>query len=318
MRFASARSALLALSLCMLATPFAALAETRDPAVQSPDRISTLRAQVRDPDGPVLVIAHRGCWTETSENSLDAIAACRRLGVAMVELDVRRTRDGHLVLMHDPTVDRTTDGQGAVADLTLAQVQALRLRAGAGGTNAALTLRRPPTLEEAMEAARGGVLVNIDAKADVFEDVQILLDRMDLADHVLMKTGNAPSGSDAFPELFRKALFMPIIDESQGELMRAAAVFEPLSPVAVEVLFRDEAYFAHSARALHAVGRRAWVNTLSPNHSAGHLDVDAVAAPEAHWGRLIDLGASMIQTDAPQALSTYLARRDAVRSDVQP
>lgn len=286
--------------------------QTQTGAQAGVDRIASLRAMVADPAGPILVIAHRACWKAAPENSLAAIAACRRLGVAMVELDVRRTRDGHLVLMHDATVDRTTDGHGAVVDLTLAQLRALRLRAGAGGPGAPLTDLTPPTLEEALEAARGGVLVNIDAKAEVFDQVGALLDRLDLTDHVLMKTAVVPAAGQSFPDLFGHALFMPIVDQGRGPMSAAMAPYEPLSPVAVEVLFRDEAYFSDSMRSLTAAGRRAWINTLSPTHSAGHVDADAAADPEAHWGHLIDLGASMIQTDEPEALLAYLARR-AVR-----
>lgn len=275
------------------------------------DRIASLRAEVTDPEGPVLVIAHRACWKSAPENSLPAIAACRRLGVAMIELDVRRTRDGHLVLMHDATVDRTTDGHGAVADMTLAQIRALRLRQGAGGPQAPLTDLPPPTLEEAMQAARDGVLVNIDAKVDIFEQAGELLDRLGLTDHVLMKTGARPSADRPFPTLFHRALFMPIIDEDQGSMSAAMASFRPLSPPAVEVLFRDEGYFRDSAATLRAAGLRAWVNTLSPSHSAGHVDADAAAAPDAHWGHLIRLGAGMIQTDEPEALMAYLAARPA-------
>lgn len=288
--------------------------QTQTGAEAGVDRIAGLRAMIADPSGPVLVIAHRACWKAAPENSLPAIAACRRLGVAMVELDVRRTRDGHLVLMHDSTVDRTTDGHGAVVDLTLDQIRALRLRAGAGGPGAPLTDLTPPTLEEALEAARGGVLINIDAKAQVFDQVEALLDRLGLTDHVLMKTGAVPAAGQGFPDLFRHALFMPIIDQGRGPMSAAMAPYEPLSPVAAEVLFRDEAYFSDSVRTLTAAGRRAWINTLSPGHSAGHVDADAAANPEAHWGHLIDLGASMIQTDEPEALVAYLARRAAPRA----
>ena len=130
-------------------------------------RIAELRQRFLNPNGPVMVVAHRACWTTTAENSLAAIAECRRLGVDMVELDVQRTRDGHLVLMHDTTVDRTTNGSGRVSDLTLAQIKALRLKRGAGGDGAPLTAEAPPTFAEAMAATRGAVLVNVDAKGEI-------------------------------------------------------------------------------------------------------------------------------------------------------
>lgn len=65
-----------------------------------------------------------------------------------METDVRMTRDGYLVMIHDATVDRTTNGSGKVADLTLAQVQSLRLRDDLGGLAASLTDMHVPTLDE--------------------------------------------------------------------------------------------------------------------------------------------------------------------------
>src|SRR5207244_9942203 len=68
----------------------------------------------RDPDARRVVVAHRGVHTSAPENSLASVREAIALGVDMVELDVRTTRDGRLVLLHDETVDRTTDGSGRV------------------------------------------------------------------------------------------------------------------------------------------------------------------------------------------------------------
>lgn len=113
----------------------------------------------------VLVASHRACWEKASENALEGIRACIADGIDMVEIDVRTTRDGALVLMHDETVDRTTDGRGAVADLTLAQIARLRLRDHGGGPGDALTHRRVPTFTQALSEIRDRVLMNIDVKA---------------------------------------------------------------------------------------------------------------------------------------------------------
>ena len=76
-----------------------------------------------------IVFAHRGGSGEAPENTLRAMKAALAANPQVaIELDVRRSRDGHLVVIHDATVDRTTDGTGAVADLTLAELQ--RLDAG--------------------------------------------------------------------------------------------------------------------------------------------------------------------------------------------
>lgn len=271
------------------------------------DRVSTLRDRFLDPNGPVMVVAHRACWTTTAENSLAGIARCRRLGVDMVELDVQRTRDGRLILMHDTTVDRTTNGTGAVADLTLAQIKRLRLKAGAGGEGAALTREAPPTFAEAMRATRKGLLVNVDAKGEVNGQAMEELQKMGLLRQALFKSP-APPEDPALRALLsgHDLLFMPILRERDGAVLATAQDRYGRRLPAAEIIFTDEAYFRDGAPALKAHATRSWVNTLSPGHSAGHVDADAVKAPDAHWGRLIGMGASMIQTDAPAELIAWL------------
>ena len=80
----------------------------------------------------VIVVAHRGDWRNAPENSLQAIENCIKMGVDMVEIDIRETKDGQLILMHDETIDRTTTGTGKVTDLTWDYLQTLLLRDGIG------------------------------------------------------------------------------------------------------------------------------------------------------------------------------------------
>jgi glycerophosphoryl diester phosphodiesterase len=245
-------------------SPSAAVGETR---------IADLRARFLDGDGPVMVVAHRACWKETAENSIAAVRACRRLGVDMVELDVQRTADGQLILMHDQTVDRTTDGHGRVADLTLAQIKALRLRAGAGGPDAALTEAAPPTFAEAMLAARGGVLVNVDAKGEVNLQAVRELEHLGLVDHALFKSA-APPEDPALRQVLdgRDLLFMPILREVDGTSLVTTPDRYGRRLPAFEITFNTEDYFRLGAPGLRARGARVWVNTLAPCHAAGHVD----------------------------------------------
>ena len=114
-------------------------------------------------EGGVAISAHRAVSApDQPENSIAAIEATgRAIPNAILELDAVLTRDGHLVLMHDETMERTTTGRGRVADLTLAQVKRARLK----GSNGALTRAAPPTLGEALDAAgRVGAIASIDLK----------------------------------------------------------------------------------------------------------------------------------------------------------
>lgn len=102
------------------------------------------------------IVAHRGASSTRPENTVASFEEAVRLGAPLVELDVRLSRDGAPIVMHDPTVDRTTDGAGVVAELTAAEIALLN--AGTDG--------RPepvPTLAEvlALLSGRAGVVLEI-------------------------------------------------------------------------------------------------------------------------------------------------------------
>ena len=78
----------------------------------------------------IYVAAHRGWRSKYPENTMEAFRAAIELGVDQIETDVRITKDGVLVLIHDDTVDRTTNGIGRVCDLTLADLKALDAGSG--------------------------------------------------------------------------------------------------------------------------------------------------------------------------------------------
>ncbi|MGY0425784.1 MAG: glycerophosphodiester phosphodiesterase family protein, partial [Polaribacter sp.] len=79
-----------------------------------------------------LVIAHRAGWRNTPENSIEGIKNCIKMGVDMVEIDVHKTKDNQLVIIHDKTLDRTTTGKGLVSEWTLDSLKTLYLKNGAG------------------------------------------------------------------------------------------------------------------------------------------------------------------------------------------
>jgi len=112
--------------------------------------------------GRPLVIAHRGHSAGAPEQTMAAFGLAVELGADMIEADVRRARDGRLVMLHDATVDRTTDGCGAVAELSSAELA--RLDAGAW-FGARFAGERIPSLEEVFELAEGtGIGLCLEAK----------------------------------------------------------------------------------------------------------------------------------------------------------
>jgi len=115
----------------------------------------------------VLRIGHRGAAGYAPENTLASIEKAISLGLDLVELDVHQTRDGHLVILHDERVDRTTNGTGLASEMPLMALR--KLNAGAG--------QRIPTLEEVLQTANGRIGLVLELKGgglaeQTYESVQ--------------------------------------------------------------------------------------------------------------------------------------------------
>ena len=125
----------------------------------------------------MILTGHRGAAKLEPENTLLSIQKAIDLGVNQIEIDVHLTRDQHLVVIHDTTVDRTTDGQGAIADFTLAEIK--QLDAGKG--------ERIPTLQEVMDLVRGTVILQIELKGpDTTEPVIQSVEQNSMGNEVLL------------------------------------------------------------------------------------------------------------------------------------
>ena len=227
----------------------------------------------------------------------------------MVEIDVRATSDGHLIAMHDETVDRTTNGHGRVAEMTLAEIAGLRLREGQGGPGAAVTDQRVPTVEVLLATAKNRILVNLDAKVEIRDEAYRVAASMQVADQLLIKMSlSSPDDTDLDAmRFFGNTLFMPIVRETNGDLQQQVRNFKGVDAVAFEVIYREEVALAEACAAAAAQRARCWVNTMWDELSPGHSDDVAMENPEGHWGHLVHLGVNMVQTDRPEELVEYLA-----------
>jgi glycerophosphoryl diester phosphodiesterase len=133
-----------------------------------------------------LIVAHRGLMRHAPENTLANFRACLELRIGF-EFDVERTKDGHLVCIHDSTVDRTTNGTGTVSDLTLAQIR--ELDAGSW-FDPKFAGEKVPTVDEVLglvtEYRQHDVLIAVDLKAEnVGQDVVRLAEKHKVVDRLL-------------------------------------------------------------------------------------------------------------------------------------
>lgn len=169
-----------------------------------------------------VVSAHRGGPAPGyAENALRTMENTLARAPAFLEIDIARTRDGALVLMHDDTVDRTTNGQGALSAMTLAQFQALRLRDDDG----AVLNEQPPTLSEALDWADGRAVLELDVKQGVsYEDVVEAVQEADAMHRVIFITYSF-SGAIRIARLAPEAMiYTTLQSEEELDLMQRAGV----------------------------------------------------------------------------------------------
>lgn len=291
------KSILLFLVVCMAAAASA----------QEQDRVGRIREKLLDPDNKdVIVAAHRGDWRYACENSLEAIESAISMGVDIVEVDLACTKDGKLILMHDEKVDRTTTGTGYVKDLTLAEIRKLHLRNGCS----VKTSYKVPTLEEALLAAKGRVMLNLDKAFNYFDKVYDLLEKTGTADLVIMKSKvPAKQVKKKYGKYLDDVLFMPVVDLDLPEAMdNLRSYLRMLKPVAVEFVYRsDDNPLPYKVKEVMEGKSRIWYNTLWDTLAGGHDDDCSLKDPDKGYGYLIDnLGATILQTDRPRFLIDYL------------
>ncbi len=151
------------------------------------DRPECLKPSRRGKTGSPAIVCHRGACHMAPENTLEAARICVDQAFDFVEVDIRTARDGTLVAMHDPTVDRTTDGSGPVSSLTHAEL--VRLDAGSWFSQA-FAGQRVPTLDELLDLVRGKAGLYIEIKqADLDETLRRVRAR-DMLDRVFFSCMN--------------------------------------------------------------------------------------------------------------------------------
>lgn len=228
-----------------------------------------------------LIIAHRGASGLAPENTLAAFRLALELGVDLIELDVHRTKDGHIVVIHDDSLDRTTDRSGKIRDLTLGEI--VDADAGQG--------ERVPTLHEALELMAERVLVLVEIKPDdiTADVIQTIMEAGATGDVVLQSF---------YPEVIAEA-FRLAPEITRGLLIgQGGAMADRASSVAAGVvvpsyrLLNDEV-----VHEIHLRGMGLWTYTVDE---------------EATMRRMIELGVDGIITNYPNRLKEVQSPRSQV------
>ena len=178
---------------------------------QYASRAEKILAQINDPNSEyVVVISHRGDWRNFPENSIPAIESVIRMGADMMELDVKMTKDSVLILMHDKTIDRMTNGKGLVSDITYDSLMTFNMKRA---HNVVTDSIKVPTLREALLCCKDRILVNVDHAYPYYKEIVELADELGVTGQVLMKCkSTVDKVNEDMSKHENNLLYMPIID----------------------------------------------------------------------------------------------------------
>ena len=263
----------------------------------------------------VWVAAHRADYVFAPENSIQALNNAIYFGADIIETDVRLTKDGHIVVMHDYTVDRTTNGTGYVSELTLEEIKQLRLKTNWGGS----TNLQVPTLEEYIQVSKGKAGLYLDkAGYDlqgheegylVKELLKILRKHDVLEETVFVLDWSYEKAKRVFGDDLEKIIYCPVIDDKIPNLERYVNEYiEKLSPVAFQFRFNtmETVTYGLLPKVLKS-GAKAFVAATWDHHTANHSDrISIFSSPDDGWGWLIEQGFSILETNYPKDLIEYL------------
>lgn len=253
-------------------------------------QVKPIRKEFLDPTSKnVLVASHRAVHHQLPENSLPAIKEAIRLGVDIVEIDVKVSKDGIPMLMHDGKVDRTTTGKGGLETQTFEALRKLRLV-----SNGKVTEEMIPTLEEALQIAKGNILVDLDLKTEQIDKVIEVVKKAGGEDFVFFFDSDYEilSKVDAAS---KKYMLMPRA-YSQAMADSALTRFKP------EVIHIDSKFYTPEVTSLiRSKGARIWINALG----APDEEIRKGNARET-LKALTKHGANIIQTDEPEKMIRVL------------
>ncbi len=225
----------------------------------------------------IVVIAHRGAHREAPENTLASLEKAIEIGCDYVELDVRRTKDGALVIMHDASINRMTNGKGKIEDLTLAEIRKFDVKSRHGAQWAGLKV---PTFDEILDRAKGHMKIYVDHKQAPPAEVLAAINRHGMLHDVVVYGGVA-----TLREYKRLAPDVWIMPGHPQSIAAIEALAHDLKPETLDGSILE--WTQPQVEAAHRSGAQVWVDNRS------NLD------NEAGIKHAVELGVDAIQSDDP-------------------
>jgi glycerophosphoryl diester phosphodiesterase len=237
-----------------------------------------------------IVIAHRGDHISFPENSLEAFNKAIKDNVDYVEMDLRTSKDSVLVIMHDETVDRTTNGKGTVASLRYSELKKLKINP-TGESKGKIFLI--PSFEETLRACKNKINIYLDFKEANVRQTYNLIQKYKMENQVIVYI-NKPQ---QFAEWKNVAPTIPLMVSLPDGVRSEKSLMDFLHQVPADLLDGDyEEYTPEMIKYADSIKIPCW-----PDIQGTH-EMD-------NWNKAINMGLKGLQTDHPAQLIKFLEER---------
>ena len=237
----------------------------------------------------LVVIAHRGSHLVKPENTIASIKDAIAIGADYVEIDLRTTRDGHLVLLHNETVDQVTNGHGRIEDLDFKAVRKLILKGRDSSEH------HIATFKEALGVCKGKINIYLDFKSASVKDTYTAIKAAGMEEQVLVYV----NGGDHYQEWRKIAPELPLISALDKTISTKKHCLASMERMPLEAIDKVPVLD------LFSVLRELGVSVF--------LDVQNSSESENDWSTALKKGIQGLETDHPEALIEYL-KRNKLRS----
>ena len=258
---------------------------------------------------PFLIAVHRGSsMGNIIENTLPAFYAAMQSGADILEIDVVRSSDGKFYLFHDGNERRLLGQEKNIREMDSAFIESLNYRNNIGD----VVNYKVEKMENALTALKGtGMLLNLDRSWDDWNTLLPFLDQFDMADQIILKSPVNQSCLSILEQHPVKYPYMPII-KKLDEIDEVLS-YQDINLAGMELIAKDRDSVFFQDDIIRGIKERElfiWLNAIVLNHkdvlyAKYDDDQSIIKGPAYGWGKLVEKGCDIIQTDWPSLLDNY-------------
>ena len=258
----------------------------------------------------VIIAVHRGSsGGNIIENTIKSFEIALKYGGDMIEVDAAKSTDGEIYTVHQGQEERLFFSKNNVETLNSHEINLLDYRNG----NSFKVNQRVEKLEEVFKYFKGNTLINLDRGWDFWEDVFELLHKYDMFDQVILKSPVQETYLDVLEKYDVPVMYIPIV-KTKAELDQVLE--RDINTVGAEIIIESESSDFHNKEYIKELKDKnllVWLNAIRLNDTTtltlGYDDDTALLESEdLGWGKIVEMGADIIQTDWPLHLSCYLKK----------